>query len=111
MRCRSIATLGPAASIDALMAVAAYFKLDTEATVKILAEVERTVSTWRVRGRELGMSAAELEQFADAFEHRERERDRICICAIRRTTAESHIMACIFQANLGYPLGDDNQRT
>jgi serine/threonine-protein kinase HipA len=64
---------GPAASIDALMAVAAYFKLDKEAAVKILAEVERTVSNWRARGRELGMSAAELEQFADAFEHRERE--------------------------------------
>ena len=64
---------GPAASIDALMGVAAYFKLDKKAAVKILAEVERTVSTWRVRGRELGMSAGELEQFADAFEHRERE--------------------------------------
>jgi len=46
---------------------------DKEAAVKILAEVDRTVSTWRVRGRELGMSATELEQFADAFEHRERE--------------------------------------
>jgi serine/threonine-protein kinase HipA len=64
---------GPAASIDALMAVAAYFKLDKEAAVKILAEVERAVSNWRVRGRALGMSAAELELFADAFEHRERE--------------------------------------
>jgi serine/threonine-protein kinase HipA len=64
---------GPAASIDALMAVAAYFKLDKKAAVRILAEVERTVSTWRVSGRELGMSAGELEQFADAFEHRERE--------------------------------------
>lgn len=63
---------GPTASIDALMAVAAYFKLDKEAAIEILAEVERTVSNWRVRGRELGMSAAELEQFADAFEHRER---------------------------------------
>src|ERR1700691_6006217 len=51
---------GPAASIDALMAAAAYFKLDKGAAVKILAEVERTVSNWRVRGRELGMSAAEL---------------------------------------------------
>ena len=60
-------------SIDALMAVAAYFTLDKKAAVQILAEVERTVSTWRVRGRELGMSAGELEQFADAFEHRERE--------------------------------------
>ena len=64
---------GPAASIDALMAVAAYFKLEKKDAVQILAEVERTVSTWRVRGRRLGMSAAELEQFADAFEHRERE--------------------------------------
>jgi hypothetical protein len=64
---------GPAASIDALMGVAAYFKLDTEAAVKILTDVERTVSNWRVRGRELGMSAAELDQFADAFEHRARE--------------------------------------
>ena len=64
---------GPAASIDALMAVAAYFTLDKQVAVQILAEVERTVSTWRVRGRELGMSAGELEQFTDAFEHRERE--------------------------------------
>ena len=44
---------GPAGSIDALMAVGAYFKLDKEAAVKILAEVERTVSNWRVRGRSL----------------------------------------------------------
>jgi len=64
---------GPAASIDALMGVAAYFKLDKAAAVEILAEVEQSVSNWRARGRELGMSAAELEQFADAFEHRERE--------------------------------------
>jgi serine/threonine-protein kinase HipA len=55
------------------MSVAAYFKLDKGAAVKILAEVERVVSNWRVRGRELGMSAAELEQFADAFEHHEPE--------------------------------------
>jgi serine/threonine-protein kinase HipA len=55
------------------MAVAAYFKLDRNGAIQILAEVERTVSTWRVRGRELGMSSGELEQFADAFEHRERE--------------------------------------
>jgi serine/threonine-protein kinase HipA len=57
----------------ALMGVAGYFTLDKKGAVQILAEVERTVSTWRLRGRELGMSAAELEQFADAFEHRERE--------------------------------------
>ena len=54
------------------MAVVPYFNLDTKPAVQILAEVERTVSTWRVRGCELGMSPGELEQFADAFEHSER---------------------------------------
>ena len=75
---------GPAASIDALMAVAAYFKLDKKGAVQILAEVERTVSTWRVRGRELGMSAGELEQFADAFEHHEREVAQLIVREKRR---------------------------
>ncbi len=64
---------GPSASIDALMAAAPYFRLDKQSAIEILAEVERTVSTWRVRGRELGMSHEELEQFVDAFEHRERQ--------------------------------------
>jgi serine/threonine-protein kinase HipA len=64
---------GPAASIDALMAVVAYFELDERAALQILAEVDRAVSTWRLRGRKLGMSPGELEQFAPAFEHRERE--------------------------------------
>jgi serine/threonine-protein kinase HipA len=63
---------GPAASIEALTAVAPYFKLDRKAASRIIAEVERTVSTWRARGREFGMRPEELEQFADAFEHRER---------------------------------------
>ena len=58
--------------IEALMAVAPYFKLDRKAALQILAQVERTVSAWRVRGRGLGMSPEELDQFADAFEHRER---------------------------------------
>ena len=64
---------GPAASIEALMGVAAYFGLERKDAVQLLAEVERTVATWRQRGRELGMNPAELDQFADAFEHRERE--------------------------------------
>jgi len=45
-----------------------------KAAVEILAEVETDrFQIGACRGRELGMSAAELEQFADAFEHRERE--------------------------------------
>jgi serine/threonine-protein kinase HipA len=64
---------GPAASIEALISVAPYFKLDTDSAIRILAQVEAAVSTWRSRGRELGMTPAELDQFADAFEHRERD--------------------------------------
>ena len=63
---------GPAASIDALMAAAPYFKLSSKQALKILAEVERTVSTWRLCGRDLGMTRRELEQYEEAFEHRER---------------------------------------
>jgi hypothetical protein len=55
------------------MGVAAYFGLKQKDVVQLLAEVERTVATWRQRGRELGMNPAELDQFADAFEHGERE--------------------------------------
>ncbi len=63
---------GPIASIDALMAVAPYFKLRSKDALEILAQVDRAVSTWRVRGHDLGMTAGELDQYADAFEHQER---------------------------------------
>jgi serine/threonine-protein kinase HipA len=63
---------GPTASIDALMATAPYFRLSSKRAREILAEVERTVSTWRVGGRDLGMTQSELDQYADAFEHHER---------------------------------------
>ena len=64
---------GPAASIDALMDVVGYFGVQKTDAVHILAEVERIVSTWRHQGRELGMTSVEIEQFADAFEHHERQ--------------------------------------
>ena len=63
---------GPAASIDALMGAAAYFKLSKKRALEILAAVESAVSTWRTSGVDLGMSAYELGQYADAFEHNER---------------------------------------
>jgi len=64
---------GPDASIDALMSVAAYFRLTAATARRIVGEVERAVSTWRSTGRALGMSAHELEAFAEAFEHGERQ--------------------------------------
>jgi serine/threonine-protein kinase HipA len=36
-------------------------------------EVERAVAARRDEGRAIGMTAIELDQFADAFEHTERE--------------------------------------
>lgn len=63
---------GPAASIEALMSVAKYFRLDHEDALNILADVERAVSRWHETGLAMGMTRNELDQFADAFEHVER---------------------------------------
>ena len=63
---------GPVASIDALMSIAAYCRIEPDIARRMLAEIERAVSQWRDVGREIGMSKLELDQFANAFEHSER---------------------------------------
>ena len=63
---------GPEASIDALMSVVPYFRIELEDAIRILAKVEHAVGRWRQVGASIGMSSSELDQFADAFEHRER---------------------------------------
>jgi serine/threonine-protein kinase HipA len=63
---------GPAASIDALMSIAPYCRIDAGNAARILANVDGAVARWRQSGRAIGMSDQELDQFADAFEHRER---------------------------------------
>ena len=63
---------GPEASIEALLSVAPYFRIDRDAAIGILADVERATSRWRQVGHSIGMSDRELDPFADAFEHRER---------------------------------------
>lgn len=65
-------TTGPEATIDALMSVIAYFRISLSQAKAVLADVERAVSAWRDEGEALGMSPADLEDFAEAFEHRER---------------------------------------
>jgi serine/threonine-protein kinase HipA len=67
---------GPDATIDALMSVVAYFRLPMTRAREILDGVERAVARWRKVGRKLGITATELDQFADAFEHPEREQAR-----------------------------------
>lgn len=64
---------GPTASIEALRSIAPYCGIRDDRARTILAEVERAVSTWRTLGVSLGMSPQDLDQFADAFEHSERE--------------------------------------
>ncbi len=63
---------GPEATIEALMSVLPYFRIPAVRAREILGEVERAVSQWRAVGRGLGMTSAELDQFAEAFEHDER---------------------------------------
>lgn len=64
---------GPDATIEALMSVTAYFRIPAAKAKKILREVNAAVSTWRDSGRALGMTAKDLDKFATAFEHSERE--------------------------------------
>lgn len=70
---------GAEATINALMSVIAYFRITPKRARAILAEVEGAVSTWREEGRGLGMTPEELEAFADAFEHRERDAVKVAI--------------------------------
>ena len=63
---------GPEATIAALMSVLPYFRMSPDRAKAILTDVEIAVSRWRAEGTKLGMSSAELDDFADAFEHVER---------------------------------------
>lgn len=67
---------GPAASIENLRSVAPYFRLSAAKARDILKSVEAAVSAWSTVGASFGMTASELDQFADAFEHEERARAR-----------------------------------
>jgi serine/threonine-protein kinase HipA len=67
---------GPEATVDALLSVIAYFRIPRARAIKILTRIEAAVSQWRQTGLALGMTKHELAQFADAFEHPEREAAR-----------------------------------
>jgi serine/threonine-protein kinase HipA len=64
---------GPEATIDALLSARSYFRITPQRSKEILREVEKAVSKWQEVGKRLGMTARELESFADAFEHQERK--------------------------------------
>lgn len=64
---------GPDASVAALMDAAPYFQLTPGRAREILLRVETAVSRWRDRAQSLGMTQLETEEFAEAFEHVERD--------------------------------------
>lgn len=67
---------GPEATVEALLSVIAYFRISRARANKILSRIEGAVSQWREAGSALGLAKKELAQFADAFEHSEREAAR-----------------------------------
>jgi len=67
---------GPEATVEALLSVLPYFRISRTRAKEILSRIERALSRWRKTGLALGLTARELDQFADAFEHRERQAAR-----------------------------------
>lgn len=67
---------GPITSIDTLLEQAANFYLAVPEALTVLAEVHKAVTRWRslAMSAEVGLSAAEVEEFAPAFEHSEMRR-------------------------------------
>jgi serine/threonine-protein kinase HipA len=62
---------GPITDVQMLLARAPYFALNAEQALSVLSEVHCAVSKWRqvALSREVGLSIAELDDFALAFEH------------------------------------------
>lgn len=67
---------GPISDVRMLLDRAAYFALDSTQAKGVLREVYRAVSMWRevATGAEVGLRAAELDDFAPAFEHEQMQR-------------------------------------
>ena len=57
------------ASLDLAMSVVGYFELDEGEAKTIAAEVGRAVATWREEAARMGLTQAEIDRMASAFEH------------------------------------------
>lgn len=67
---------GPEATIEALLSVIPYFRISVERAREILSRMEQAIARWRESGQALGMTDRDLDKFAEAFEHPEREAAR-----------------------------------
>lgn len=57
------------ASLDLAMEAAPYFQLDAARAREAAAEIGRVTATWRTVAKAVGLSSAEMERMASAFEH------------------------------------------
>ncbi|MEA2024883.1 MAG: HipA domain-containing protein, partial [Actinomycetota bacterium] len=57
------------ASVDLLLEVAPYFRLDLDAATEVISHVERAVNRWRTVARHTGLSPNEIDSMEPAFEH------------------------------------------
>jgi serine/threonine-protein kinase HipA len=57
------------ASLALAMEVAEYFELDKDKARDIVAEVRKAVSKWRNEAAQQGLTPAEIDRMASAFEH------------------------------------------
>jgi serine/threonine-protein kinase HipA len=64
------------ASVDTLLRVADYFRLDASQAVEVLAGVTQAVARWRAAAKACGLMQADLDLMKPAFEHAEGERAR-----------------------------------
>ncbi len=64
---------GPAASLTSLIDTARYFGLTPRRAMQVVGDVERAVAGWRHEATKLGFTNDEIDSFAPAFEHDERE--------------------------------------
>jgi serine/threonine-protein kinase HipA len=62
------------ASLDLAFQVAAYFELKDVEARKIAADVARAVANWRREASRQGLSKAEIDRMASAFDHEDREK-------------------------------------
>ena len=74
---------GPEATVEALLSVLSYFRISRIRANEILGRIEHALAKWRDVGTALGMTKQELGQFAEAFEHLEREAARKAILRTR----------------------------
>ena len=69
---------GPITEIETLLEKAGYFYLSEEEAIVVLGRVHGVVARWRslAMSAEVGLTAAEVKDFAPAFEHSEMDRAR-----------------------------------